>query len=40
MAIDIEAVAYFYWPGLIVTGIAFQEKPSTVPNFVKKYTLT
>ena len=40
LAIDIEAVAYLYWPGLIVTGMAFQEKPSTVPNFVKKYTLT
>ena len=40
LAIDIEAVAYLYWPGLIVTGMAFQEKPSAAPNFVKNYTLT
>lgn len=39
-AVDIEASAYLYWPGLIVTGIAFNEKTSPVQNQIKSYTLS
>lgn len=38
-ALDIEASAYLYWPGLILSGIAFKEKTSTVPS-LKSYTVT
>ena len=38
-AVDIEASAYLYWPGLILSGIAFKEKTSTVPS-LKSYTVT
>ncbi len=39
-AVDIEASAYLYWPGLIITGIAFNQKTSTVLSPIKTYTTT
>jgi len=38
-AADIEAGAYLYWPGLVLTGIAFKEKASASINTNKKYVL-
>lgn len=40
LAVDIEACAYLYWPGLILTGIAFNQKTSTVLSPIKTYTTT
>lgn len=40
LAVDIEASAYLHWPGLILTGMAFNEKTATVLSPIKNYTIT
>ncbi len=40
-AADIEPAAFVYWPGLMIMGMGFKEKPVNVLNLIeKKYTMS